>query len=71
MCSFVQKCQNEHVVLGERAIMRAAVKALAARSRNRKKASLLGGLSPSTASSNHKLLPVYFMEKVKADSLLK
>lgn len=71
MCSFVQKCQNEHVVLGERAILKAAVKASAARSRNRKQASPLGGLSPSTANSGHKLFPMYFADKVKADSLLK
>lgn len=55
-------CQNERVVLGEGAISRAAVKVLAAGSGNRKRARPLGGLSPSTASSCHKLLQ-YFMDR--------
>lgn len=57
------------VVLGYRAILRAAVEALAAGRGHRKRGRPLGGLSPSsTASSSHKLLPVYSMDKVKADS---
>lgn len=72
MCSLVQECQNAHMVLEEKAVLRAAVKPLATGSGNRKKEGPLGGLPPSsTASSSHKLLPVYFVDKVKADSLFK
>lgn len=60
---------RKHVVLGYRAILRAAVEALAAGRGHRKRGRPLGGLSPScTASSSHKLLPVYFVDKVKAGS---
>lgn len=67
-CAHLFRNIRKHVVLGERAILRAAVKALAAGSGHRKRERPLGGLSPSsTAYSSHKLLPIYFMDKVKAD----
>lgn len=60
---------RKHVVVWERAILRAAVEALAAGRGHKKRGRPLGGLSPSpTASSSHKLLPVYSVDKIKADS---
>lgn len=60
-CACCQACQSECVVLEERAIVKVAVKMVAAGSGNRKRARRLSHASWSTASSHHRLLlPVCF-----------
>lgn len=51
-CACCQACQSECVVLEERAIVKAAVKVLAAGSGNRKRARRLSHASWSTANSH-------------------
>lgn len=62
----------EHVFLGEGAVLRAAGRALASWSVCRKTGRPVDSVSPSpTGSSCHKLLALYFVDRVFANNVLK